>query len=502
MQAQLPGSLEPEPESAPEPGPAADLKQELHGLARLFMALRHGASPSLIMDELLDAAEHSKGSYMPCSWMLSPSGLAAALVWVRPPHLLLSSSSSESSPVSWESDAYVAELGIQMVVLGASGIWETAATAGAPGLLEAPAGAGKCWSPSGRYFVTAHASDDRRAERGVRTQIFDTAAGWLPEYYIGEDPEDLSAGVPLRGQACFSDDESLAAAVVMDMGLDHRIQVAIFGVHQRCMRLVPVGDLGCLGLVWLPGTSTLIIYCDRHDPQLCKLGSVSSFSSGLSPAAELEVEWCVAGPAFPREARLGHSTHHGLTALQPAMGRHTVVLLHCHAISGDKVAFQLSLYDALALSSGPLCCVSGSSHNDDDNMGTISAEVSLHASARSVAACLGDMHGSWVYQLGSCGELGSCLFHKPGLHRLSFAHGGRFVVGILRDLAVVVCGLTGTMFLQIDVQLFCHELEPLAAIQAALVQDRLQITACTPAFVDDRFKVLKCDRVHLCYMQL
>ena len=246
MQAQLAGSLEPEPE------PEADLKQELHDLARLFTALRQGAQPALRREVLLDADElEGHCSYIPRPWMLSPSGDAAATAWSR----ILSSSDEDSS--SDNADAMDGDnevQGLQMAVAGTSGAWETATSAGGPGRLRSwSTEYGKGWLPSGRYFVTVHVSDRYDPQTGARVQGFDTAEGWLPEYFLGD------ANVPHPSQACFSDDESLAAAVVMDLGRGCCTQVIILGICLRFLQIVHLDTRGVVEVAWLPGTTKLVI---------------------------------------------------------------------------------------------------------------------------------------------------------------------------------------------------------------------------------------------------
>ena len=185
--------------------------------------------------------------------------------------------------------------------------------------------------------------------------------------------------------------------------------------------------------------------------------------------------------------------------MQPGKSTNLVVALYCRAIVGDRAVFHLTVCDALALSSGQLSSVTETCDNPAGTIGrrTNEASASLHASAHSIAACLGPAIGTWVYPHDSDSQLGSCLFHKPGLHRLSFEHGGRFVVGILRGLAVVACGLTGATLLQVDVNRFCHVPQPVTGVCARLVKNHLHVAACTP-LIDDWL----CSGVHFSSFQL
>ena len=480
MQAQLPGSLEPqtlaqaEPESDSEPELAAELRQELHDLARLFTALRQGASPALRREISLDANElEGACSYIPRPWMLSPSGHAAAVAWVR----RLSSAEVDSA-----SDHYLMAIdnnkvqGLQMIVVRPSGAWETATTAGGPGWLRSwSAQYGKGWSQSGRYFGTAHASNRYDLHTGARTQVFGTAEGWLPESYLGDDQYGY-ANVPNGSQACFSDDDSLAAAVVYSIGRGCSDQLVIFGVHQQITQFVPL-ESSHIHLAWLPGSTTLVIM------HIDKLACMSALPT--TTGAELEPEWFSAAPMSSDDASPGTYRLESMAAMQPGRDENRVAVLHCCAIAGGRAAFDLALYNALALSSGQLSFVTAICDDPARTIGrNIKTAISLHSSVQSVAACLGPMLGTWLYPVRSNSQLGSCLFHKAGLHRLSFAHGGRFVVGILSGLAVVVCGMSGATLLQVNVNRFCHVPRPVTAYCAVLVKGHLHVAACTPLMND------------------
>ena len=481
MQAQLAGSLEPKPE------PEADLKQELHDLARLFTALRQGTPPALRREVLLDADElEGNCSYIPTSWMLS--GHAAAVAWSR----TLGSSDADSASDYIEPDSEDDEVqGLQMMVVGPSGAWETAASAGGPGWLRSwSAQHGKGWTHSGRLFGTAHASNRCDLHTGARTQVFDMAEGWLPECYLGEG-EYFDANVPHGSQACFSDDESLAAAVVYGIGLGSLTKVVIFGVHQHCTQFVLLEAPSATHLAWLPGSTKLVI---MHAGKLACV-----HASSTTAVAEPEPEWFSAAPVVSDDALPGTYRLNNMAVMQPGRNESSMVVLHCRAIAGIRPAFDLALYNALALSSGQLSFVTAVCDDPAMTIGrdTCETETSLHTSSQSVAACLGPMLGTWLYPVTSDSQLGSCLFHKAGLHRLSFAHGGRFVVGILSRLAVVVCGTSGATLLQVDVQHFCRTLEPVTAFCAVLAKDHLHVAAFTPLMND-----WLCSGVHFSSFQL
>ena len=500
VQAQLSGSLdsepapapapEPEPESEPEAecSPGADLRQQLNQLARLFTALRQGASPALLREALLRAdALGGECEYAPSPCMLSPSGHAAAVPWVR----FLSSSDSDSSENSSDEDSRSKrERGLQMVVLGPSGTWDTAAIAGGQGWLRPIcAEHGKGWSPDGRYFLSALISEACGLPGGKSIQIFDTARGWLRERYLDNDDDensedvdsqDFGAAQPHQGDACFSDEGLLAAARICDVRRDCSGLIAIFGPHQPSTHFVPVpAGSGGIQLAWLPGTTRLVIMGAG------RLACISASSDGT--VAEPELEWygravvASGAPASCYDAMHDIWTNRKLAAAQPRNGQHLALVLYCRALAGNIAEFHLALYSAVALGDGQLSFVTEFFDDPGKAVGcTRETEFSLHASAQSVAACLGNLLGTWVYPLDSDSQLGSCLFHKPGLYRLSFEHGGRFVVGILSGLAAVLCGLTGATLLQVDVNRFCHVPEPVTAACAVLVKGHLHVAACTP----------------------
>ena len=453
MQAKLPGSLDAEATAG------ADLRQELNELARLFRALRQGYAPTLVKRRLLDTAKLTSRCYVPCIWLLSPSGQAAALGWIRPQDK---------------------GRGLQMVTQGPSGSWKTVPKAGGPTeLRDWSSEFGKAWSHSGRYFVTAHGSDPPGSPRGARVQIFDTAGGWLPEYYLGDHPTWSNANVPFKAHACFSADESMAAAAVYGVGQSPSThKVVVVGVHQRFTCLVPVARLWYVHLAWLPGTTTLVIL---HTEGTCRLACVplSASPDSLSTHAESEVVWCAAAPAFTSPCMPGLENHCAMAALQPGRGAGSVAVLRIQVVAEGTFEFHLSLYSVSAQSSSQLSFVTETFDDLDNYMTPRFAEVYLHTSARSVAADLGPLIGTRVYQLASGRQLSSCLFHMAGLHSLDVAHGGRFIAGILGGLPVIVCGSSGAIVLRIDLDQLCCELEPVIVMKVALVKDCLHVTACT-----------------------
>ena len=502
VQVQLPGSLEPEPEPEAEFSPGADTRQQLNQLARLFTALHQGASPTLLREALLRAAElEGDYHYVPSPWMLSRSGRAAAVPRLK----FLSSSDSDSSADldgsadstddGWQSSR---EHGLQMVALGPSGTGKIVETAGRQGWLRSAChGIGKGWSPSGRYFLSALVRDCSHRPCGQRIQIIDAADGRLAECSLGESNNDDGHDGGLEGfrgcppflrQACVSDNDCLAAALVLGVGRDHDTLIAIFGVNQPFAHFVPVSsESGGPQLAWLPGTTKLVIMGAG------RLACISASADGT--AAEPELEWfgralvASGAPASCYDAMHFDWSDRKLAAVQPRKGQYLALVLDSRALAGNMAEFHLALYSAVALGDGQLSFVTEFFDDPGKAIGRFPCETnlrefSLHASAQSVAACLGNLLGTWVYPLDSDSQLGRCLFHKPGLYRLSFEHGGRFVVGILSGLAVVLCGLTGATLLQVDVNRFCHVPEPVTAACVVLVKNHLHVAACTPLMKD------------------
>ena len=266
---------------------------------------------------------------------LSPSGNAAALAWTdadeRTGVVLAHAQPGQDAWLVPESD----------ITGSPDGCCSTAALS---------------WSPSGRWLGNL-----RHAPGGVQTQLCDVAQrSWLPRLHVTAQNARV-----LRQSVAFTDCECLAAAkyTCTDAASNLISCPVIWGFS---LALPPLGKSHAWG--WLPGSTSLLIWCD------CRLARFDLNVDARPSSQQLQLQW------VPQPTELLPGTDVCLTFLPRSQMAAT---MHCTRAAGSAATHvELALHSAADLSTLSSVIITVSAC--PSSRGKLCASVA--ASAHAVAA--------------------------------------------------------------------------------------------------------------------